>query len=162
VAGYGLNDWGSIPGTALSLHCCLQAGSVAHPASHPWEGLPDALSLEVNQPERETDLMPPSSAEVKNAWSYTSTQSPGNSGFGDGAFRTLASCKIIFPALVKQAYGIMLTSICGPAAVGGPPIDKRRVEKMIRALRPSCNPLNYTASATLRSAGFLSPITLHL
>jgi hypothetical protein len=32
-----------------------------------------ALSLEVKQPEREADHSPPSSAEVKNAWSYIST-----------------------------------------------------------------------------------------
>jgi hypothetical protein len=32
-----------------------------------------ALSLGVKRPEREADNSPPSSAEVKNAWSYTST-----------------------------------------------------------------------------------------
>jgi hypothetical protein len=36
-----------------------------------WE--PGALSLAVKRPERESDHSPPSSAEVKNAWSYTST-----------------------------------------------------------------------------------------
>jgi hypothetical protein len=41
-----------------------------HPASYPmgtW-----ALSLGVKRPGREADHSPPSSAEVKNAWSYTS------------------------------------------------------------------------------------------
>jgi hypothetical protein len=32
-----------------------------------------ALSLGVRQPEHEADHSPPSTAEVKNAWSYTST-----------------------------------------------------------------------------------------
>jgi len=32
-----------------------------------------ALSLGVKRPGREADNSPPSSAEVKNAWSYTST-----------------------------------------------------------------------------------------
>jgi hypothetical protein len=34
---------------------------------------PEALSLEVRRTEREADHSPPSSAEVKNAWCYTST-----------------------------------------------------------------------------------------
>jgi hypothetical protein len=33
----------------------------------------EALSLEIKRPEREADHTPPSSTEVKNAWSYTST-----------------------------------------------------------------------------------------
>jgi hypothetical protein len=44
----------------------VQNGSGAHPASYP-------LSLGVKWPARESDHLPPSSAEVKNAWSYTST-----------------------------------------------------------------------------------------
>jgi hypothetical protein len=35
--------------------------------------VPGALSLEVKRPGREADHSPPSSAKVKNAWSYTST-----------------------------------------------------------------------------------------
>jgi hypothetical protein len=35
--------------------------------------VPVALSLDVKQPGCEADHPPPSSAEVKNAWSYTST-----------------------------------------------------------------------------------------
>jgi hypothetical protein len=33
--------------------------------------VPGALSLGVKQQEREADHSPPSSAEIKNAWSYT-------------------------------------------------------------------------------------------
>jgi hypothetical protein len=35
--------------------------------------VPGALSQRVKRPKRETDHSPPSSAEVKNAWNYTST-----------------------------------------------------------------------------------------
>jgi hypothetical protein len=35
--------------------------------------VPGALSLGVKRPGREADNPPPSNAEVKNAWSYTST-----------------------------------------------------------------------------------------
>jgi hypothetical protein len=35
--------------------------------------VPEAFSLRVKWPGREADRSPPSSAEVKNAWSYTST-----------------------------------------------------------------------------------------
>jgi hypothetical protein len=41
----------------------------------PTQWVPGTLSLGVKQPGREADHSPPSSAEVKNAWSYTSTPS---------------------------------------------------------------------------------------
>jgi hypothetical protein len=50
----------------------LQNGSGAHPVSYPM-GTGGALSLGVKRPGREADHSPPSSAEVKNAWNYTST-----------------------------------------------------------------------------------------
>jgi hypothetical protein len=43
------------------------------PTQHPIQGVPRALSLGVKRPGREADHSPPSSAEVKNTWSYTST-----------------------------------------------------------------------------------------
>jgi hypothetical protein len=42
------------------------------PTQPPIQWVPGALSLGVKQPEREVDHSPPCSAEVKNAWSYTS------------------------------------------------------------------------------------------
>jgi hypothetical protein len=39
----------------------------------PIQCVPGALSLGVKRPGREADHSPPSSAKVKNAWSYTST-----------------------------------------------------------------------------------------
>jgi hypothetical protein len=48
----------------------IQAGSGAQP---PIEWVLRALILRVKLPVREGDHSPPSSAEVKNAWSYTST-----------------------------------------------------------------------------------------
>jgi hypothetical protein len=50
----------------------LQTGSEAHPNSIQWvRG--GALSPEVKRPGREADHARPSSAEVKNTWSYIST-----------------------------------------------------------------------------------------
>jgi len=43
------------------------------PTQPPTQWVPGALSLGVKRPGREADQSPPSSVEVKNAWSYTST-----------------------------------------------------------------------------------------
>jgi hypothetical protein len=43
------------------------------PTQPPIQWAPGALSLGVKRPGREADHSPPSSAEAKNAWSYTST-----------------------------------------------------------------------------------------
>jgi hypothetical protein len=43
------------------------------PTQPPIQWVPGVLSLRVKRPGREADHSPPSSAEVKNAWSYTST-----------------------------------------------------------------------------------------
>jgi len=45
----------------------IQTGSGAHPASHPM--VSGVLTLGVNWLGHETDNSPPSTAEVKNAWS---------------------------------------------------------------------------------------------
>jgi hypothetical protein len=55
----------------FSLHRRVQIGSGAHIASYPMGT--GALSLRVKLPEREADHSPSSSAEDKNAWSFTST-----------------------------------------------------------------------------------------
>jgi hypothetical protein len=43
------------------------------PTQPPSQSVRGALSLEVKRPGREADHSSPSSAEVKNTWSYTST-----------------------------------------------------------------------------------------
>jgi hypothetical protein len=43
------------------------------PTQPPIQWVPATVSLGVKQPERDADHSPPSSSEVKNAWSYTST-----------------------------------------------------------------------------------------
>jgi hypothetical protein len=43
--------------------------------TQPIKWVPGALSFGVKPPEREADHSPPPSAEVKNAWNYTSTPS---------------------------------------------------------------------------------------
>jgi hypothetical protein len=47
--------------------------TVLGPTQPPIKWVPGALSLGVKRPGREADHSPPSSAEVKNAWNYTST-----------------------------------------------------------------------------------------
>jgi hypothetical protein len=74
--GYGLDDRGSrvrFPAGAgnFSLHHRVQNGP--GPTQPPTQWVPGALSLGVKRPGREVDHSPPSSAEVKNAWSYIST-----------------------------------------------------------------------------------------
>jgi hypothetical protein len=74
--GYGMDDRGSrvrFPAGAgnFSLHHRVQNGSGAQPASYPMTT--GGLFLGIKVPGREADFSPPSSAEVKNAWSYTST-----------------------------------------------------------------------------------------
>jgi hypothetical protein len=69
--GYGLDDRSSrVPFPAgagnFSLHHRVQNGSGSHPASYP-------MRTRGSFPGGEADHSPPSSAEVKNAWSYTST-----------------------------------------------------------------------------------------
>jgi len=54
----------------FSLHR-IQTGPV--PTQHPIQWLTGDLSLGVKRSGREADHSPPFSADVKNAWSYTST-----------------------------------------------------------------------------------------
>jgi hypothetical protein len=67
-------NWKKVRPTKLnisSLHHRVQNGTGAHPASYPL-GTTGSFPG-VKRPGREADHSPPSSAEVKNAWGYTST-----------------------------------------------------------------------------------------
>jgi hypothetical protein len=71
--GYGLDDRDSrvrfpVGAGNFSLHHRIRNGSGAYPASYQMGSF-----LRVKRPGREADYSPPTSAEVKNAWSYTST-----------------------------------------------------------------------------------------
>jgi hypothetical protein len=73
---YGLDDRGSrvrfsAGAGNFSLHHRVQ--NVSGATQHPLQWVQGALSLGIKRPERKADHSPPSSAEVKNAWSYTST-----------------------------------------------------------------------------------------
>jgi hypothetical protein len=59
-------------GQEFSLLHVVQTGSGVHPASYPM-GTAGALSPEVKRPGREADHSPPTNAEVKKPWVYTST-----------------------------------------------------------------------------------------
>jgi hypothetical protein len=76
ATGYGLDNQGSraqfLAGAGnFSLHHYVLNGSGDHPASYPL-GTRGSFPG-VKQLGCEADHSPPSSAEVKNAWSYTST-----------------------------------------------------------------------------------------
>jgi hypothetical protein len=68
VTGYGLDDRGSIPDSAINFSLChrVQTGYGAHWAPYP-------MSTGGSFPWGEADNSPLSCAEVKNAWSYTFT-----------------------------------------------------------------------------------------
>jgi hypothetical protein len=75
MTGYGVDGRGvgvrvPVGKYFFSLHV-VQTGSGSNPASYPMT--PRALSLEVKRPGREADHSPPTSAEVKKTWIYTST-----------------------------------------------------------------------------------------
>jgi hypothetical protein len=55
----------------FSLYHLIQTGSGGHPASYPLDTMGSFPG--VKRPGREADHSPPSNAEIKNAWSYTST-----------------------------------------------------------------------------------------
>jgi hypothetical protein len=74
--GYGLDDRGSrvrFPARLGIFHFTSASRTALEPTQPPIQWVSGALSLGVKRPGREADHSPPSSAEVKNAWSYTST-----------------------------------------------------------------------------------------
>jgi hypothetical protein len=72
--GYGLDDRGFESRQGLGIFLFTTAsGTALGPTQPPIQWVPGALSLKVKQLEREVDHSPPSSAEIKNAWSCTST-----------------------------------------------------------------------------------------
>jgi hypothetical protein len=72
--GYGLDDWEFKSRQELGIFLLTTASRpVLEPTQPPIEWVPGALSLGVKRPGREADHSPSSSAEVKNAWIYTST-----------------------------------------------------------------------------------------
>jgi hypothetical protein len=73
-SGYGLDDGGFESRQGLKIFLFTTASRPALETTQPpIQWVPGALSLGVEQPEREADQSSPSSSEVKNAWSYTST-----------------------------------------------------------------------------------------
>jgi hypothetical protein len=73
--GYGLDDRGSILSRgwfSYAFHC-VSMGSVPYLASYPMGTGGSFPGWGIKQPGREADHPPPSSAEVKNVCSYTST-----------------------------------------------------------------------------------------
>jgi hypothetical protein len=72
--GYGLDDRGFESQQGLGIFLFTTMSRLAlMPTQPPIQWVPGVLSLGVKRPGREADHSPPSSAGVKNAWSYTST-----------------------------------------------------------------------------------------
>jgi hypothetical protein len=72
---YGLEDRGFESRQELGIFLFTTASRTAlGPTQTPIQWVPGALSLGLKRPGREADHSPPYSAEVKNAWSYTSTR----------------------------------------------------------------------------------------
>jgi hypothetical protein len=65
----GFDSWQGLRIFLFTIMSRMAAG----PTQPPIQWVPGALSLGVKRPGHEADHSPPSSAEVKNAWGYTST-----------------------------------------------------------------------------------------
>jgi len=71
---YGLDDGGLIPGGCLGIFLFATTSRKAlGPTQTPIKREPGFLSPGVKRSGSEADYTPPSSAVVKNVWSYTST-----------------------------------------------------------------------------------------
>jgi len=70
---YGLDDRGSIIGRFNEGILFTASRPILRPTQPPIQWVPEALSLGIKWPGREADHSTPSTSEVKNAWSYTST-----------------------------------------------------------------------------------------
>jgi hypothetical protein len=73
--GYRLDDWvlGFNSLWGLGIFLTTASRTALGPTQLPIQWVPGALSLGVKRPGREADHSPPSSAELKTEWSYTST-----------------------------------------------------------------------------------------
>jgi hypothetical protein len=75
VLGYGLDDRGSrvrFPAGTGNFLFTIASRTALGPTQPPIQWVPGALSVGAKRPGREADHSPPSSAEVKNTWSYNS------------------------------------------------------------------------------------------
>jgi hypothetical protein len=74
MLGYRLDDGGFEFGQELGISLfTTMSRQVLGPTQPPIQWVPGALSLGIKQPGHKADCSPPSSAKVKNVWSYTST-----------------------------------------------------------------------------------------
>jgi hypothetical protein len=71
--GYGLDNRGFDSRQGLGVLLIAASRPALRPTQSPIQWVPGAPYLGVKRPGREADHLTPSSAEVKNEWSYTST-----------------------------------------------------------------------------------------
>jgi hypothetical protein len=73
VLVYKLDDWGIKSQQGLGIFLSTTMSRLAlMPTQPPIQWVPEALSLRVKWLGCEADSSPPSGAEIKNVWSYTS------------------------------------------------------------------------------------------
>jgi hypothetical protein len=76
ATGYGLDDQGvgvELPGGGKNFHFSTSSRPALGSTQPPIQWVPGPLSPGVKRPGREADHSPPTSAEVKKMWIYTST-----------------------------------------------------------------------------------------
>jgi hypothetical protein len=102
VTRYGIN-------IVFTLNCTRQ---YLGPIQPPIQCVPRTLSLEVRRPGREADHLPPSSADVKNRWSYTSTPQHAfmvwRSVKAQGQLYLLSYINIAVNVLCRQLYNCLI------------------------------------------------------
>jgi hypothetical protein len=108
VAGCGIGDVG--------LHYCKGQDIFLFPVSsrpiqRPRHWFPGTGSLEVRWPEHEADHSPPSSAEVKNEWSYTPTPPLCLQGMHRDNF-TVTICLVVRSVVFTGMYSEVLRECC--------------------------------------------------
>jgi hypothetical protein len=89
----------------FSLHHRVQNGSGAYPASYPM-GTSGSF-LQVKWPGREADHSPTSSAEVTNAWSYTS---PNTFSCRGASLSTGTTIPLPLPLTLQNTRKLLVTS----------------------------------------------------
>jgi hypothetical protein len=107
ATGCGLDKRGSrvrFPARAVnfSLHHRVQNGSGAHPQPI-IQWVPGNLSPGVKRPVCQADHLPPTSAEIKNAWSYTPL--PHTSSWLGAKLRTGTTLPLPLPPLPDRLWG---------------------------------------------------------
>jgi hypothetical protein len=75
VTAYEVDAQSSIPGNKINVYIAISSSPDLGPTQHSIQCALWSLSLDANLPNREDDYLPPSGAELLNAWSFASNPS---------------------------------------------------------------------------------------